>query len=286
MLEVEKEAVPAKSFFPYTRGFSVTAEAMDPGRTGRTRLLLSLVEERYRDVFIALAHDVLHHLERTDSAEGAVGALLGRLGRWQTFLKQHDPEGLSITERRGLYGELRVFRRLMELGLAPSHAISGWRGPAASSHDFQLHAGSIEVKASAAVTPAGFRVNNAKQLDDTSVPVLILALALVDESESSGSSLPDLIAEIEAMLPDRSLPAWEEALTSVGYLRVQSDRYSLPKYVDRELRLYRVGDGFPRLLESDLPEGVSDVSYTVALGAITGFRRDESELEALVEGDR
>lgn len=285
MLEVDKEAVPPRALLPYTRGFSVTAEALDPGRTGRTRLLLSLVEERYRDVFIALADDVLHYLEPTASAEGAVRELLTRLGRWQTFLKQHDPEGLSLTERRGLYGELRVFRRLMELGLAASRAIAGWRGPGASSHDFQLHGGSIEVKTSAAVTPAGFKVNNVKQLDDSSVPALIVALALVDESESAGTSLPGLVAEIEGLLPDESIPAWEEALTSVGYLHVQRDRYNLPKYVDRELRLYRVGNGFPRLVESDLPEGVSEVSYTVALGAITSFRCDESELEALIVGD-
>lgn len=285
MLEVDKEAMPKGATFPHTRGFSVAAEALDPGRTGRTRLLLSLVEERYRDVFIALAEDVLRHLEESASAQEAVREMLSRLGRWQTFLKQHDPEGLSPTERRGLYGELRVFRRLLELGLPSSRAVESWRGPAASSHDFQLHGGSVEVKTTAAVTPSGFKVNNVKQLDDTSTPALIAALVIVDESESAGTSLPDLVSEIEELLPEASLAAWEEALTSVGYLRVQSDRYNLPKYVDRELRLYRVEEGFPRLLDSDLPDGVSEVSYTVALGAITGFRCEESELEAIIEGD-
>lgn len=286
MLEVEKETLPHGGAFPQTRGFSVTAEALDPGRTGRTRLLLSLVEERYRDVFIALAEDVLHHLELSASAGEAVREMLARLGRWQTFLKQHDPEGLSVTERRGLYGELLIFRRLLDLGLEPSRAIDGWRGPGASSHDFQLPAGSIEVKTTAAVTPSGFKVNNVKQLDDTSVPTLIVAVAIVDESESAGSSLPDLVADIEERLPDVCFPTWEDALTSVGYLRVQGDRYEQPKYVERDLRLYRVREGFPRLLESDLPDGVSEVSYTVALGAIMRFRCDESELVAMVEKDR
>lgn len=286
MLEVGKEAIPPRALLPYTRGFLVTSEALDPGRTGKTRLLLSLTEERYRDVFLALTEDLLRHLERTKSASEAVQELLARLSRWQTFLKQHDPEGLSLTERRGLYGELRVFRRLITLGLTPSDAIAGWRGPGASSHDFQLRGGSIEVKTSAAVTPAGFKVNNVKQLDDSSVPALMVALVLIDESESAGIPLPALVAEIEGLLPDDAVPAWEEALTSVGYLHVQSDRYNLPKYVDRELRLYRVGTGFPRLLESDLPDGVSDVSYTVALGAITDYRCDESELALLVGGAR
>lgn len=283
ILELEKEAIPAGATYPHTRGFAVSAESLDPGRSGRTRLLLQLVEERYRDVFASLAEDVLHHVAASSSAADAVKGMLSRLARWQTFLKQHDPEGLSVTERRGLFGELVMLQHLINLDLDPVSAVDAWRGPGASSHDFQLIGGSVEVKASAAVTPTEFRISNAKQLDDASVARLILALVLLDETESSGLSLPVLIAQIEAVLPEHVLPKWEETLTAAGYLRVQSDRYERPRYVVRSQRLYRVLDGFPRLLDSDLPSGVSQVSYTLAVAAIHQFECDERDLQALME---
>jgi len=282
ILEVDKQSIPTQPQYPRTRGFEVSAESLEPGRTGTTRLLLSLAEERYRDVFQALTDDVVSHLAATTDADEAVQDVLQRLARWRLFLEQHDPEGLSTTEQRGLFGELVILQHLIGLGLSPDAAVRSWRGPTGSSKDFQLAGGSLEVKTTVAVTPSVFRVNNAQQLDDSGVELLILALVHLEETESRGKSLAELVDEVERALPAATLPSWDEALRTVGFLKIQSDRYQDLRYLVRARHFFRVMSGFPRLIASDLSSGIVDVAYSVSIPSIEAYRCDESLLTRLV----
>jgi hypothetical protein len=72
---------------------------------------------------------------------------------------------------------------------------------------------------------------------------------------------------------------YRDALRLAGYLDVQASMYATG-YAVRALQLFRVGPGFPRLLERDLPPGVGDVRYTVALAACQEFEVSTAELHA------
>jgi hypothetical protein len=280
ILEADKESIPQGGAFPQSRGFEVKVEAIDPGRTGRARLLLSLVEKRYLDVFVSLVDDVVLHLEHASSPGEAVEGLLSRLTRWQAFLKQHDPEGLTRSERIGLFGELVLMRHLMAIGLKPSEAVASWRGPFGANQDFGGSLWGLEGKASTAVAPTAIRISNVRQLDEAGISHLFLAMVLLDEIEATGRPLPDLIDELDSLLPDPSRFLFAESLTSAGYLAIQRDRYERPKLALREVRLFRVAEGFPRLLESQLPDGVSDVSFSISLAALQPFRCKDADLWA------
>jgi hypothetical protein len=272
ILDVEKAAIPAGTHLPRTRGFELRAVALHPGRGGRCLLLLTLLEDRYRDVFQALGEDAVGQLEGCTTEPEAVRQLLSRLGRWQRFLQQHEPEGLSVSERRGLFGELIILRHLMSHRVEPVAAVDSWRGALGANHDFQFPSGSIEVKTTAAVTPTTVRISNARQLDDSGVAALMLVLVVIDESESLGQSLPSIIDDIGGRLSGRASTMWLDRLTAAGYLEVQRHLYDSPGYLVRDLRYYLVASGFPRLTESDLPDGVSEVAYSVALAALKPFR--------------
>jgi hypothetical protein len=48
-------------------------------------------------------------------------------------------------------------------------------------------------------------------------------------------------------------------------------------YEQRSLRWFRVGEVFPRITESMLPEGIGDAAYTLSLAACKEFAVDEGK---------
>lgn len=284
ILEVEKDAIPSEIAYTETKGLNLHAHPLNPGRSGSTRLILSLTDSRFRDVFRSLGVDLITCLAGARNQREAVEILSSRLARWQTFLRTQALEGLSAEQVRGLFGELAFLRRYL-LQRSPDRGVNSWRGPFGGSHDFQLSQGSIEIKTTSAVSPLRFRVSNIQQLDDSNVTKLFLCLVLVQDSESEGESLPELVRSIEGVLSETIRPVFEDALFSAGYLNVQEQLYTSPRYALREMKFYRVAEGFPCLREADIPEGVLNARYDVATGACAPFLcNGEDAMDFLLSG--
>jgi hypothetical protein len=71
---------------------------------------------------------------------------------------------------------------------------------------------------------------------------------------------------------------FEQRLNMGGYLETQAHLYSGHRYAVRQRLVHAVGEKFPRITERDLPDGLSDVSYTLDLHAASGFRTSEPEM--------
>jgi hypothetical protein len=276
IIEVSTASLPLAASYPQSAGFELVAEALAPGRFGKARLLLILTHERFQEVFHALCEDMARCLSTVHDEPEAVRTFISRLARWQTFLKKHEPGGLSLSERRGLFGELTVLQHLLSLGLDDQSAVAAWKGCRGANHDFQLLHGSIEVKTTSANTPHSFRVNNVGQLNDDGLEALFLNLISVDESEGGRISLPELVDQIRLMLSGSVPDMFEDSLLEAGYLEAHRTTYSFPRYSHRSSRYFRVTDAFPRLLAAALPVGVEDVTYAVAVAACTSFEENES----------
>lgn len=271
ILEVDTESIPANAEYPDARGLTVRVEALVPGRSGRTRIILSLTDDRYRDVFHSLAEDVVSRLLEAGDEPEAVRLFVARLSRWQTFLRRHGNQGLTQEERRGLLGELILLRNLLLAQWDQEHAIASWKGCRGANHDFQFRLGSIEVKTTSSNTPHSFHVANIRQLDSPGQGQLFVFFVLVEETEAGDASLPDVIDSLRGMLDGVALDAFEDSLVQAGYLENQKQNYSSPRYSLRHERFFRVDETFPRLLEGSLPSGVEEVRYQVAVAACTPF---------------
>ena len=70
-----------------------------------------------------------------------------------------------------------------------------------------------------------------------------------------------------------SADVFEERLAACGYIPLQASAYN-ERYVAERVALYRVGDGFPRVLASDVPPGVVNVNFSVQLAALGQFEVD------------
>lgn len=245
----------------------VEARVVRPGEDGRDAAIeLVLTDERYEDIFDALVENIASAVVEEEDERDAVSALVTRLRRWQRFLEEAGLRGLSPEQQRGLYAELWVLRTYLIDALGEAAAISGWTGPSHASHDFQFGSCAMEAKATAAKQHQVLRIVSERQLDDTGVEELFLFHLSLDVHRDTGETLPVLVGSIRDRV--RSTPVasvFDERLIDAGYLDAHESFYSESGYAIREENFFRVGAGFPRIVEGDLPAGVGDVRYSVAV---------------------
>jgi hypothetical protein len=270
---------------PRCAGFSVTLER---GTTpGRSRIVVRLALSAYRDVFTALVSDLLDSMATAQTEATAVVSFVGRLERWQRLLARHGPDGLSIMEQRGLYGELLLIRDHLLSWTTPDVVAAAWTGPLAKDQDFQFAGCSIEVKVSTTNPDHEVHISNVRQLDESASPSgsLILFHASLEERHEQGESLVSMVDSVRKMMGPLS-GRLDDLIEQVGYLDVHAPRYAHTGYVIKKRGFFIVRDGFPRILERELRPGVGDVRYTVQLGACAPYSIAESEVIASMRGGK
>ncbi|AKC84050.1 hypothetical protein IMCC26134_09475 [Verrucomicrobia bacterium IMCC26134] len=152
-------------------------------------------------------------------------------------------------------------------------AVAGWKGPVGAHQDFQYPGAWIEVKTTLAKQPHTVRIASERQLDDTHAPALFLHVLMLETHEGGAATLPALVAQLRATLTPwpAAREAVEEALLAARYLDSHAPRYAATGYAVRQADTFRVGAGFPRIIEADLPPGVGDASYQLSLAACAAF---------------
>lgn len=263
-LAVAASAVEELDDLPGGQGIQTRIE--HPAGDPRAQLQLVLMDPMSEDIFGALASDMAGAVAPVMADEEAVAAWVARLRRWQRMLAALSPDGLSGERQRGLYAELWMLRSHLLPAMDPEVAIVGWTGPSAASHDFELERGAVEVKSTAGKQHQVLRIASERQLDDTGVPALYLYHLSLDVRQGEGETLVEAVAALRAKLASTAAaPLLEERLLLSGYAAAHEAHYRETAYTKREDNFFHVGAGFPRLVESDLPAGVGDVRYSVAV---------------------
>ena len=285
LVEVATSSLPRGLELPRsTSGLEVGGIPTVPGPGGRTCLYVIVSDERYTRHFTFLAQDVVDRVLTVPDDRTAVSCFVSEIERWQSFLRQFGSEGLSDSAQRGLFGELWLLTRLLDEGLPGTVAVNRWKGPDRDAHDFQLPAAAVEVKTTKTATPNAIRISGVKQLDDRGLPGLFLYFVQVEESATAELSLPELIGRLRDRLDEGGRGQLEERLLRVGYTDEQFEDGSSQRYTVRRERWFRVTAGFPRLLESDLPSGVVDVAFSIAVTACEPHERGEEDVLAILLG--
>lgn len=242
-----------------------------------------LREPHFSQLFVALADSLVEGIIAAPSDDAALTELVTRLSDWQDMLRAIAADGLPASARRGLVGELILLRDDILPVLGPVDAVEGWTGPLRANQDFQFTTTALEVKCTTALNPQGFTVNNERELDDSNIGNSVLSLVhlSLDERRGDGTSLADLVQEIEALLSGTpsARTLFQERLARVGYLDSQADMYRDPLYNVRAVRYFDVSDDFPRIVEQDLRNGVGQVEYRVTLAACSQFEVDRDMIQ-------
>ncbi|PLW72998.1 PD-(D/E)XK motif protein [Streptomyces sp. SCUT-3] len=266
-----------------TRGLSLSCSSL----TDREfELQISLTAGDLREVFTPLAEDIAR-TAKDATPETVLEQAVRRYTRWQELMRSVGTTGLGKEARLGLYGELHYLRHHLMKVMPADEAVDSWTGAEGSNQDFQLpSAVAVEVKATAKKNPSTVRVTSERQLDGRGVRRLVLARLILDERRGGlGTSLNSVVAGIRASLNIAAVAArFETRLAWAGYLPHQRDLYDEPRYTVRRTDLWNVGDGFPRIVETDLPEGVGNCSYEISVSALEEHRTTTDEVIRAIRG--
>ncbi len=258
-----------------SRGFEVARESLTGQASPKERIILSLSDDSYLDTFEIFSSDVVEKV-RVASDEATMGTILAdRIFKWRRFMEVYDPGGLTAGEQQGLFGELLFIRDLVKAGVRPMRILEAWRGPSGGNQDFVFDRIAFEVKTTSANPPERAVISNILQLDSLGLDNLFLYHAsLVSRKGGHGMTLPGLVEEVSALALRESVASrakLDDCLLEAGYLEGQAGKLYTANYSLRHSACFRVAEGFPRLLERDLPAGVGDVKYSIEVSSLKPF---------------
>lgn len=203
---------------------------------------------------------------------GRVRLVQGVLAKWRRFWGGVAQNLLSREEQLGLFGELWFLSRWLIPSVGAAKSVAMWRGPAGARNDFEGFGIAIEVKTSSRLD-GSHTVNGLEQLLEPEGGMLLLFSLNIRDEASGTESLSKIVHKLKAYLASHveELGRLETMLCASGYDERHEPEYEKLRLRVRAEALYRVQDGFPRLVPASIknavPPGVNAVRYELRLDA-------------------
>lgn len=211
------------------------------------------------------------------------GASIGRvrlvqnvLAKWRRFWSGVNQGVLSKEQQLGLFGELWFLNRWLCPSVGTAKAVQMWRGPTGARNDFEVQGMGIEVKTTGRLDAAHV-IHGLDQLLEPPGGVLFLYSLSVRDEGSGTDCLPKVVNELRGRLANdfQVLMQFDASLYAAGYDDRLASEYARLVLRIRDEGLYRVTDGFPRLVPASmiggLPAGLSAVNYELNLDAAAAW---------------
>lgn len=239
------------------------------GKQGQQRLILSLGREVDRDLFESLCRSLVSSLEHASDSVSSLSITLTHLRRWKSFLSGRA-QNLSAEEIRGLFAEI-VFLLELNQHLLGRAAVDAWLGPERSHQDFIFGNTAVEIKSLSGTERSAVRISSEDQLESLNDSLFLRIYRLSNLPDAIGArSLNEIVAAAHTQLGAAdATDIFEQRLSAHGYAPLPE--YDHPRFVVSEVSCYRVRDDFPRLIRSQMPIGVSGVSYDIRLESIAAY---------------
>ena len=278
-LSIEIPQNKKKEFDAFTAPKGFTLEIRNPivKHDGYVACILQTASSDQNDIFTILAKDIIDDLRRQRDSEFYIASLKGRIEKWREFFKNISSNRLTDTTVIGLIGELSFIEQLWNKGIRIASDL--WNGPIKAAQDFQGNEVAIEVKTSSSNCLDYVNISSETQLDDIDRKSLFLVVFRVERNDATGITLPALISRIDALLSEQQRTSFHAKLTCLGYLGKDAEYYQ-KGYSLKEQRVYKVIKGFPRLVQKDLPMGISNIRYKLSLQNCEDYI---SDVETIVE---
>ncbi|MHA1735940.1 MAG: PD-(D/E)XK motif protein [Candidatus Thorarchaeota archaeon] len=237
-----------------------------PPRQDAPHLRLCLDGHEHKQVFLAFCEDLVSALEGISDVERRVREIEGSIARWGRFFEKCGHRGLARAAQRGLFAELTWMRGMLDANIGPVDVVLSWKGCQRGYHDFDLHGDIVEVKSTMTKEPRSVQISNERQLDDRGLNSLHLLVVTLHGMEGGGDTLPETVWALRDSLAasPAALSRFERCLIGAGYLDGHAGFYST-HYMVRKRELFRVTEGFPRII--DVPQGVGHLRYSLTVSA-------------------
>lgn len=260
-----------------SRGIAVQTVELRPGGEATKRFIeIVCLDAQGHAALDTIAVELIEALEAGASI-GRVRLVQNVLAKWRRFWSGIAQGVLSKEEQLGLFGELLFLNRWLAPAAGMAAAVKMWRGPAGARNDFEAPGLGIEVKTTGRVDGAHV-IHGLDQLLEPPGGNLMLFSLLVRDEASGTESLPAQVAEARGLIAeDYAVQSQFDALIyAAGYDDRLAAEYAKLMLRIRDTGLYKVVEGFPRLVPASLvggvPDGVSAVEYQLRLDAAGAWR--------------
>lgn len=256
---------------------AVTVRGIDvdlrSGNADRQRLVLALEKEVDRDLFEGLCRSLASALEHANDSVSSLAIALAHIRRWKAFLSGRG-QHLSAQEVQGLFAELTFLLELLDRPIPPAAALEAWLGPDKSHQDFIFGNTAVEIKSLTGTERSTVRISSEDQLESLNDELFLRIYRLSNLPDAVGArSLNAAVEAIQARLGEAEVvETFDRKLVAYGYAPLPD--YDEPQFVISDVATYRVEDGFPRLIRSQLSTGVAKVAYNVRLEALAPYKCD------------
>ena len=240
-------------------------------RAGTQHLVLALRHDVDQDLFASMCRTLGAALEPVSGPDDGFRVAIEQLHRWRAFFAGKQVRLLSHEEIRGLFAELCVLRWIFNGHRSKADAVGGWYGPEQAHHDFVFDDLAIEVKSLIPKDRNTVRISSEDQLEkDVGKLFLFTVFLSAGGTATQRYSINALVALIEDELASTgALGAFRQKLARSGYVRL--DDYDHPEFAVVDMTAYRVEEGTPRIVRSQVPAGVSRVQYQIALESLAPY---------------
>lgn len=253
---------------PQGQGFETVRLDSDPIDSGRSWIAVAKRPGASVELFGMMAEDVLGLLggggaPADDNA--IVGRLVARISAWQDFMERHRDGVLSLEAEIGLFGELTVLERSLDLGAEPRVMIDAWQGPLGGVQDFIPGTGAIEVKATLAARGFPASIPSLEQLDDSIRQPLYLA-AMKFTIDPTGATLPEKAKAVRGKIEGHggALDSFDVRLLQAGLVPAALHRYTR-RFLCKSTAILAVAANFPRLTRGHVHPAIGRARYEIDL---------------------
>lgn len=240
------------------------------GISGQQQLTLTLERQVDRDLFESLCRTLASSLEHVSDSASSLIVTLAHVRRWKAFLAGRNHH-LSIEEVRGLFAEITFLLELSDQIMSISNAIEAWLGAEKSHQDFAFNNTSVEIKSLSGKERSRIRISSEDQLEslNDSLFLRIYKLSTLPNS-AAACSLNDIIKKVHSKLDNaQAIEDFDRKLAAFGYLPLPD--YDQPLFMVHKVINYKITEGFPRIIRSQIPIGISTVSYEIDIEHIAHY---------------
>ena len=255
--------------FPVFKSLSINIQEL---KKDTPVLMIELTSNESNDLFNSLVYDLVQESSKTENSNTALIIILQRLNRWADLFKK-TKKGLDENQLQGLFGELYVLNKLLDISSDHATILSSWRGPDGDATDIGLNSVRIEIKTKLSTQHKYVQISSADQLSDQEFISTYLILNTVSRS-SNGITVLEFVKDLSEKLKFSlgSADALWSKLALAGV--ISEDSLEGPCFEMISTTAYKVEGSFPRVVSDELSPGVFNVMYKIDLSSIEPFKTE------------
>lgn len=242
---------------------------------GQWALSLTLVDDSYKDIFLLLCNDIIDSARAITSRKKAAGFIAKRYNEWREMLANARGNLLSVSEAKGLLGEMYFLQKYLALTYGIDKAALSWTGPMKLHQDFIIDDTWFEVK-TVSSTRSEVLVSSIEQLDCENPGELVVIRAdRTSTTNENRITLNIVYNQLLAMIVDDSVKSeFSNMLFRFGYFPRPEYDTAEYTYEIKDVQRYSVDLSFPCMRRNSIPESITDADYSLSLPSIASYRKE------------